>query len=45
MTGLAVRLSRAWGCSPAELRDITLAELVEMGTVLADEDEARRRAR
>jgi hypothetical protein len=38
--GLQVRLSRVWGCSPAALRDTTLAELAEMGAVL----EAERRA-
>ena len=42
MIGIAVRLSRVWGCSPVALRDLTLAELAEMGAVLADE---RARAR
>ena len=41
VTGLLVRLSRAWGCSPGALRDLTLAELAEMATVLGEE--ARRR--
>ena len=36
-----VRLARVWGCSPVELRALTLGELAEMGRVL--EEEARRR--
>lgn len=38
---MRVRLSRAWGCSPTALRDLTLGELVEMNATLRDE--ARRR--
>ena len=45
MTGVQVRLSRAWGCSPAALRDVTLAELAEMGDVLRAEHDAIERAR
>lgn len=41
MTGIIVRLSRHWGCSPVALRDLTIAELAEMAAVL--KDEARRR--
>jgi hypothetical protein len=41
VTGLVVRLSRVWGCSPAALADVTLDELAEMGAVLREE--ARRR--
>ena len=43
MTGLVVRLSRHWGCSPAALRNVTLAELVEMADVLRAEQKAARR--
>jgi hypothetical protein len=39
--GIYVRLARVWGCSPVELRGVTLDELVAMGEVLAEE--ARRR--
>jgi hypothetical protein len=34
---VAVRLARAWGISPAAVRDLDLAELAEMGAVLAEE--------
>ena len=40
MTGLVVRLARVWGCSPVDLRDLTLDELAEMGAVLTDEARA-----
>ena len=42
MTELRVRLARAWGCSPVDLRALTLGELVGMVALLDDE---RRRAR
>lgn len=41
---MRVRLSRAWGVSPAALRGVTLGELVQMGAVLAEEREAMDRA-
>lgn len=39
---MRVRLSRAWGCSPVALRELTVGELVEMAGVLRDEARARR---
>jgi hypothetical protein len=43
--GVRVQLARAWGVSPAELRGVTLAELVAMGAVLEAEAQAMREAR
>jgi hypothetical protein len=37
MTGLVVRLSRAWGVSPVALRDVTMGEMDEMAAVLEEE--------
>ena len=41
VTGLVVRLSRVWGCSPVALRDLNLAEMTAMGEVLRAESRAR----
>jgi len=44
MIALRVRLARVWGCSPTELRSLTLAEYDAMGRVLAEELAAHERA-